>query len=484
MTGIRHSMGAITAEVGSILEGYESPGAWDEAITPDGEPRRHYDAVFDALADRDLTSLAEAVRGELVAAGCEFGGGDAGPSPFIVDPVPRIIDGEEWDALSAGLAQRTTALNHFIADVYGERRIVADGIVPERVLDSADHLEPKLAGIEPRGGVWATVAGLDLVRGADGVMRVLEDNLRTPSGLAYALGARHAVDRRAGIAAGGRREVAGPALAALQQALLAAAPEGVDEPEVVLLSDGPGNSAWWEHRTLAGRLGIPIVVLSDLEHRRGGLVRRDDEGELRRVDVVYRRTDEDRFTGDDGEPTEVARALHEPWRDRRIGVCNAFGTGVADDKLVHAYVEDMVRFYLGEEPSLRSVPTFDLGDEERCEEALARIGELVVKPRSAYGGVGVVIGPLADDELLGRTAAAVRLAPEQFVAQETVMLSTHPTVIDGALRPRHVDLRPFAYSGEGVAIPPGGLSRVAFGEGALIVNSSQNGGAKDTWVMR
>jgi uncharacterized circularly permuted ATP-grasp superfamily protein len=472
------------ATEGSILAGYDSSSTWDEAVTPSGEPRRHYGPVLDALADRDLETLAQAVRGELVAAGCEFGGGDDGAQPFIVDPLPRIFDGEEWEAITAGLVQRVTALNAFVGDVYGARRIVEAGVLPQRVLDSADHIEPGLAGIEPRNGAWATVAGLDLVRGGDGAVAVLEDNLRTPSGVAYAVGARHAVDRRANLAAGGRRDFAGPALAALQAALLAAAPPSADEPAVVVLSDGPGNSAWWEHRTLAGRLGIPIATLADLEHHRGGLVRRDDEGDAHRVDVVYRRTDEDRLTGDDGELTAVGAALLEPWRAGRIGVCNAFGTGVADDKLVHAYVEDMIRFYLEQEPLLPSVPTFDLGDDEQREAALSRASELVLKPRSAYGGIGVVIGPHASEQLLGDAVAAVRRRPDAYVAQETISLSTHPTVIDGALSPRHVDLRPFAYSGDGVSVPPGGLTRVAFGAGSLIVNSSQNGGAKDTWVMR
>jgi uncharacterized circularly permuted ATP-grasp superfamily protein len=472
------------ATEGSILDGYDATGAFDEALTSSGEPRAHYGAVFDALAGRDLASLSEAVRGELIAAGCEFGGGDEGAQPFIVDPIPRIFDGEEWDAISAGLTQRVNALNAFIADVYGEKRIVDEGVVPQRVLDSADHIEPRLAGVEPRNGVWATVGGLDLVRGHDGVIAVLEDNLRTPSGVAYALGARHAIDRRANLAAGGREDMAEPALSALQRALLAAAPPAADEPAVVLLSDGAGNSAWWEHRTLGSRLDIPVVTLADLEHRRGGLVRRDGEGETHHVDVVYRRTDEDRLTGDDGALTAVGEALLEPWRGGRIGVCNAFGTGVADDKLVHAYVEEMIRFYLGEEPLLPSVPTFDLSDDEQRDSALARVNELVIKPRSSYGGIGVVIGPLANGALLEDLAVAVRRRPEAFVAQETVLLSTHPTVIDGRLSPRHVDLRPFAYSGDGVTVPPGGLTRVAFGAGALIVNSSQNGGAKDTWVMR
>jgi uncharacterized circularly permuted ATP-grasp superfamily protein len=454
-------------------------GYWDEALTESGEPRPHYEAVLDALAADDLAARRGALLDDVASRGAVFGG-DGGITPFLVDPVPRLLTAQEWALLERGIVQRVRALNAFIADVYGPRAIIAEGIVPERVVDGADHYEPALAGVEPRHGAWATVAGLDLVRGADGRFAVLEDNLRTPSGLAYALVAREAV---APGLPGDPREIAGPAVALLGDALRAAAPESVTDPLVVLLTDGEGNSAHWEHVTLGRRLGVPLVTLHDLEHRAGALHARLPEGS-RRVDVVYRRTDEDRVTDERGALTAVADALLEPWRAGHIGVANAFGTGVADDKLAHAYVEAAIRFYLDEEPVLPSVATYDLSDADARAAALERLGELVVKPRSGYGGEGVVIGPLVGAEEVRRTREAVLAAPARFIAQETVALSRHPTVVGQGLEPRHVDLRPFAFSGSGNAVLPGGLTRVAFGAGEMVVNSSRNGGGKDTWVMR
>jgi len=496
------------------LAGYEPAGFWDEAFSGRGEVRPQYAALLDALAREDLEARRAALVEEMEADGVVFAGAD-GVRPFIVDPVPRIIGAGEWMLLERGIAQRVRALNAFVADVYGDRRIVREGIVPARVVDEAEYHEPLLAGVEVRNDAWATVAGLDLVRGADGRFTVLEDNLRTPSGVAYALAAREkvaaalagaareggeavrevgeavreageAVQDRGGAAREGERPFAPRpvdplAFELLGEALCDAAPEGVDEPLVVLLSDGPGNSAWWEHRVLAERVGLPIVALADLERRGAELVACLEDG-TKRVDVVYRRTDLDRLAVGD-ELTAVGEALLEPWRKGRIGLANAFGTGVADDKLAHAYVEAMVDFYLGEAPVLQSVPTYDLGDPDILHGALDRLEELVVKPRAGYGGEGVVICPHATDQQVAEVREAVLAEPQRYIAQETVALSRHPTVIDGRLEPRHVDLRPFAYSGARVAVLPGGLTRVAFGAGAMVVNSSQNGGGKDTWVM-
>jgi carboxylate-amine ligase len=264
----------------------------------------------------------------------------------------------------------------------------------------------------------------------------------------------------------------------------AAAPEGVDEPSVMVLSDGPTNSAWFEHETIAHRLDVPLVGLSDLEPRAGRLYARVGP-QLRRVDVLYRRTDEDRLCDDHGRSTPLAEALLEPLRRGTLVCCNAFGTGLADDKLVHAYVEEMVRFYLGEEPLIESVPTYDLGEPDVLADALDRLDDLVVKPRTGFGGHGVVIVPHASREDRDRVERAIRAAPTRFIAQETISLSVHPTVCAGRLEPRHVDLRPFVLTaGNDVHVIPGGLTRVAFDAGALVVNSSQNGGGKDTWVLR
>jgi carboxylate-amine ligase len=252
---------------------------------------------------------------------------------------------------------------------------------------------------------------------------------------------------------------------------------------VAVLTDGPANTAWWEHRTIADRLGLALVGIPDLVVADDGLYAKVD-GRSRRLDVVYRRTSEDRLRGPDGRPTAVGRALEEPWLRGQVGLVNAFGAGVADDKLAHAYVPDMIRFYLGQEPLLPSVRTYDLAVPEILEDVLSRIDELVVKPREGSGGDGVVIGPHAEEADTVATAEAVRRRPEGYVAQELVALSRHPTLVDGRLEPRHVDLRAFVFlAGERATALPGGLTRVALEAGALVVNSSQNGGAKDTWVL-
>jgi uncharacterized circularly permuted ATP-grasp superfamily protein len=268
----------------------------------------------------------------------------------------------------------------------------------------------------------------------------------------------------------------------LGAALRAAAPDAADDPFVVQVSDGPDNPAWYEHQVVSARLGIPLVGIGDLEVRDGALVAWIDD-EPCRVDVVYRRTNEERLVDDDGRPTAIGAAVLEPLRRGLLGCANAFGAGVADDKLAHAYVERMIAFYLGEEPLLRSVPTFDLADPAAREEAIDRIDEMVIKPRAQSGGEAVLVGAHASAEDRERRIRAVLDDPEAYVAQETVWLSRHPTVIDGRLEPRHVDLRAFAFvTGDGVAALPGGLTRVALDAGALVVNSSQDGGAKDTWV--
>jgi uncharacterized circularly permuted ATP-grasp superfamily protein len=377
------------------------------------------------------------------------------------------------------------ALELFVRDVYGERRIVRAGVVPAGSLEGARHYESQLMGMGGEPGTWITVAGLDVVRDSDGSFKVLEDNLRTPSGIAYAVATREVIGAHLAPPAGLRVRSLDAAFHTLGNALRAAARPGArEDPMVILLSDGKDNSAFYEHAAIARYLSLPLVHADQLSVRRGRLFAQLQGGE-QAVDVVYRRTDEDRLTDDRGEPTAIGRLLLEPLQGGAIACVNAFGTGVADDKLLHAYVEDMVRFYLGEEPLLRSVPTYDPSQPDVLEMILARIDELVIKPRSGHGGYGVVIGPHARSEDLRTAAAALSAAPERFVAQETIMLSRHPTVTDGRLELRHVDLRPFAISsGDAVHVLPGGLTRVAFESGALVVNSSQNGGSKDTWVLR
>jgi uncharacterized circularly permuted ATP-grasp superfamily protein len=333
-------------------------------------------------------------------------------------------------------------------------------------------------------GVYAGAAGLDLVRDDEGVLRVLEDNLRTPSGFAYLWAARDVLDERLAEAATNIDVCSvGDVVERLGDALRAAAPDDVDDPQVAVLSDGNGNSAFWEHEVIARRLAIPIVTIDDLAVRDGRVQARID-GRLRPVDVLYRRTDEARLYDDHGCPTALAGKLLDPLRRGTVSLFNAFGTGVADDKLAHAYVPEMIDFYLGEQPLLPSVETLDLADPDARERALDELDDMVVKERGGEGGYGVTIMSHAGRDERDQVVRDLRERPGDFVAQRRVMLSTHPTVIDGRLEPRHVDLRSFVLqSRDDVYVVPGGLTRVAFDEGALIVNSSQNGGGKDTWVL-
>ena len=464
------------------LASYElSPEYYDEALAAEMTARPHYARLLEGLEGVDLAALTQATERAVDRRGVRFRGLD-GDVPFKLDPVPRIFDHEEWERLERGAVQRARALNAFAADAYGERRMVAAGRIPARVLDMAEHFEPAVRGVEAAGGIHAGVLGLDMVRDSDGELKVLEDNARTPSGLAYAQAALGAVDEVLPFDAGSR--LGDDRWGVLAEVLRAAAPEGVDEPEIALLSDGPENSAWWEHEQIATALGVPVVTLAQLELRDDRLHARID-GTRRRIDVVYRRTDDDRVCDESGSPTPLGAAILPPLRAGRLGCVNMPGAGIADDKLVHAYVEEMVRYYLGEQPLLASVKTFDLVEAAQRAECIARIDEMVIKPSAGHGGHGVVVCAHARPEDRADAVRRIDADPGSFVAQELVAISRHPTVQGSELRPRHIDLRPFVMSvGERVVALPGGLTRVAFGAGALVVNSSQDGGAKATWVMR
>ncbi len=441
--------------------------------------------VLAALDETDLRALSRSLTNDLRERKVTFGAADNGDvEAFVVDPVPRVIERNDWDMLAPGLAQRVEALDRFVADVYGGRRIFAAGRVPWSAIESAEYFEPRMTQLQPASGCWIAIAGLDLVRDGDGPFAVLEDNVRTPSGIAYAVAAREALSGHLSVPDGMRVRSLEPAYELLGEALRAAAPpEAGEDPSVVVLTDGSSNTAYYEHGEIARQLGLPLVELADLVVRSRRLFARTD-GRVIPVDVVYRRTDEDRFFDAAGALTGVGKLLLGPLEAQTLGCANAFGTGVADDKLVHAYVEEMVRFYLDEEPLLGSVPTYDVSQPEVREMVLDRIGELVIKPRSGYGGIGVVVGPHADPQTLAAVSRDLAAAPERFIAQETVHLSRQPTVCGGELEPRHVDLRPFTFSvGDRVEVFPGGLTRVALERGSLVVNSSQRGGAKDTWVL-
>jgi len=443
-----------------------SPAApYDEAYDERGEPRPLYAELLAALTDPG--ALAARTKAVLRGRGVTF---DSAPDGiFALDPIPRLLDAAEWSGLRRGIEQRLRALEEFLRDVYGDARIVEAGVVPRAVVESSPHYEPSMRGAPVRR--WISVAGLDVVRDPGGRFLVLEDQVRMPAGLAYAVVARETLRELLPVAP--PQADHSPVFGELALALRDAAPEGVDEPSAVLLCEGRGAAAWWEHERLAGELCAPAVTLADLDHRDDRLVAWID-GRTRAVDVVYHRTDEDRFSG-----TALGAALLGPSRAGTVACVNAIGSGLADDKLVHAYVEEMIRFYLGEEPLLPSLASHPL-DEPGVRD---RLEELVVKPRGEMGGEGVVIWRDADVATRDRERARIDRDPKGFVAQELVTLSVHPTVCGHGLEPRHVDLRPYAVVDDaGVHLMPGGLSRVALEPGSMIVNSGQGGGVKDTWA--
>ena len=454
-------------------------GGFDEAWTADGEPRPHYAALLDALAGQDLTLLNAAVRYALREEGVTFGDHE-----FEVCPVPRLLAADDAAQLEAGLEQRVRALNAFVVDAYGERRIADAGVMPGWIIDTAEGYEPALAGRWPDGAVPIGVAGLDLVRAADGTFQVLEDNLRSPSGVAYAVAAARALRAALPFEAPAHDDGADRLLRGLLRAIREARPE-CDEPSIAVVADGASNSARYEHEVVAACLGAPLLRVDELYTDGDRLLYRDARGSAQAIDVVYRRCDEDRLFGDDGELTMLGGLLLGPWLAGEIAIVNGFGMGVGDDKLVHAYVEEMIGFYLGEEPLVRSVATLDLTRDENLRRLLDAPQEYVVKPRRGQGGAGVVVCAHAAEDDVRRCLEDVREQPEEFVAQPLVPLSTAPTVIGDSLVPRHVDLRPFVFSAPGwTQAVACGLTRVAWQEGSLVVNSSQDGGGKVTWALR
>jgi len=458
---------------------YDGRAPYAEDRDEHGRPRPGYEQLLAALQRVDLDELDRAVRRRLADDGARFG-----DRAFVIDIVPRLLSAQEWDPLARGLAQRARALNAFLTDAYGERRIVEAGIVTAEAIDGAEGYEPDLAGRLPAGSPPAPIIGFDLVRDPDGAFLVLEDNLRTPSGIAYLTAARNALTATLPDTIPRPRSIDPEIYGLLRAALVHAAPPGAGaDPQLLVLTDGPDNDAHYEHARLAAAIGAPLATLAQLQTDGERLLLCTDDGTRRPVDVVYRRTDSDRVRDQRGAMTEVAQTLVPPWLAGNLGLVNAFGNGIADDKLVHAHVEDFVRFYLREEPLVRSVPTTALDSPQSGADAIERLHELVVKPRHGHGGHGVTIGSQADAATLSQARAELERHPERYIVQPIVPLSRHPTVIESRLVPRHVDLRPFAFSADDVQLAPGGLSRVSFDEGEMIVNSSRNGGGKDTWVL-
>ncbi len=407
--------------------------------------------------------------------------------PF--DLIPRVIPAQEWSELEKGLAQRVTALNRFIHDVYHDQDILKAGIVPaEQILKNAQY-RPEMVGVNPPGGIYSHIAGVDLVRAAQadgsGATYVLEDNLRVPSGVSYMLENRKMMMRLfPELFAKSRIAPVAHYPDLLLDTLRSVAPGGNAEPTVVVMTPGMYNSAYFEHAFLAQQMGVELVEGQDLFVDNGYVYMRTTYGP-KRVDVIYRRIDDDFLDPDAfrADSTLGCRGLLESYKAGKVTLCNAIGTGIADDKSIYPYVPKMVEFYLGEKPILHNVPTWQCRVADDLKYVLAHLSELVVKEVHGAGGYGMLVGPAASKAEVEAFRAQLIANPSNYIAQPTLSLSTCPTFVESGIAPRHIDLRPFVLSGKTVRMVPGGLTRVALKEGSLVVNSSQGGGTKDTWVL-
>jgi uncharacterized circularly permuted ATP-grasp superfamily protein len=476
-----------------LFDGYEPEQFFDEVFTEDGTVRPHYEdlvARLRSFTSGELTRREQLRDAAFRSAGITFtvyGEDEDIERTFPMDLLPRIIPADEWAVIEVGLVQRVTALNRFLDDLYvGERAAIRDGIVPSWLVMSSDGFRREAFGVPVPRGARCLVAGIDLVRDTDGSYCVLEDNLRNPSGIAYVLENRAAMTRVLPNLFGSLRvRPVDDYGVMLLDALRHVAPASAGDPTVVVLTPGVHNSAYFEHAFLARQMGVELVEGRDLVVDEHVVYMRTTRG-LQRVDVIYRRIDDEfldpvvfRQESMLGVPGLLAAA-----RAGNVTVANAVGNGVADDKAVYPFVPALIRYYLGEEPVLRNCTTYLLWDEEQRRAVLDRIDQVVVKPVAESGGYGLCIGPAASDAELAEVAARIEANPRGYIAQEVVALSRHPTLVEDHLEGRHVDLRPFVLTGETTHVIPGGLTRVALRRGSLVVNSSQGGGSKDTWVLK
>ncbi|OJY49649.1 circularly permuted type 2 ATP-grasp protein [Pseudonocardia sp. 73-21] len=482
------------ASAGSALfDGYLEPdrphaGAYDEMFAPDGTVRTPYRALHDAIAPTavaDLTVRSEALDRAYVDQGITFSLSGQ-ERPFPLDIVPRVISSGEWGRLQKGIVQRVKALEAFLADVYGDAEIIRDGVLPRRLITSCEHFHREAAGLVPPNGVRIHVAGIDLVRDEQGTFRVLEDNLRNPSGVSYVMENRRTMARVfPDLFTRQRVRAVGDYSTHLLRALRSAASVNEADPNVVVLTPGVYNSAYFEHSLLARQMGVELVEGRDLFCRDNMVYMRTTEGE-QQVDVIYRRIDDEFLDPLQFNPRSVLgiAGVINAARAGNVVIANAVGNGVGDDKLVYTYVPKMIDYYLGEKPLLPNVDTFRCWLDDEKSHVLEHLDELVLKPVEGSGGYGILFGPNATAKQLASARKDIRDDPRGWIAQPVVQLSTVPTKVDDRLVPRHVDLRPFAVNdGESVFVLPGGLTRVALPKGSLVVNSSQGGGSKDTWVL-
>lgn len=473
------------------FKNYQLDGFYDEIVQPNGEPRRGASALvarLNALPREELLRRQRAAEAAMMQMGITFTvyGNDEGTDRIIpFDLVPRIVEPHDWAKLEAGLTQRIYALNQFLADIYDRQAIIKDGIIPEHVIHSGKSFRPQCAGIKPTHGIWCHISGIDLVRDSDGTFYVLEDNLRCPSGVSYMLENRQLLKRTFPLAfsASTVRPVDDYPNRLLEMLQYVAPPTG-DVPVCCVLTPGVYNSAYFEHAFLARQMGVELVEGRDLVVADGYVYMRVTSG-FQRVDVIYRRIDDDFLDPAtfNAESMLGVPGIMDVYRAGRVAFANAPGTGIADDKVVYAYVPQIIKYYLNEDPIIPNVPTYVCWDDAQRQHVLANLDKLVVKAANEAGGYGMLIGPHSTSAQREEFAQRIKAHPRNYIAQPTISLSRCPVIVGDHFEGRHVDLRPYILYGKDIYVVPGGLTRVALTKGSLVVNSSQGGGSKDTWVL-
>ena len=479
--------------VENFIKNYSNhPNTYDEMFLSGDNYRNHYSNFINNFSKESLDNLnkkEELAKKLFMSQGITFTVYDSGEGIekiFPFDIIPRIITSIEWSFIEKGIKQRLKALNLFLKDVYSNQFILKDKIVPINVIYSCPHFLREMHNVNVLHDIYIHIAGIDLIRDHDGTFYVLEDNLRTPSGVSYMLENREITKRlfpdlipQCGV----RSVTEYPAI--LYKNLLALSPRAVSNPTIVMLSPGMYNSAYYEHTTLARLMGVELVEGRDLVVKNQKVFMKTTTG-LQQIDVIYRRVDDDYLDPLVFNPNSVlgVAGLMAAYRKGNVAIVNAVGNGVADDKAVYTYVPDMIKYYLNEEPILKNVPTYQLSNRDELEHVFANINKMVIKKTNGSGGYGMLMGHAADEKEIEEYKLEILKDPRNFIAQPTISLSSAPCFINGKLSPRRIDLRPFALNGpDGISIVPGGLTRVALKEGSLVVNSSQGGGSKDTWVL-
>jgi uncharacterized circularly permuted ATP-grasp superfamily protein len=476
----------------SIFNNYTvPPKTWDEMYAG-GDVRTPYQSVHDFLrqfSQDELSKKEEMARRLFMSQGITFtvySSGEGIEKIFPFDVIPRIVTASEWDFIERGITQRLKALNLFLKDVYHDQFIIKDGIVPIDLIYSCPHYLREMQGVNVPHDVYVHIAGIDLIRDYDGTYYILEDNLRTPSGVSYMIENREITKRIFPdlIPQNNVRPVNQyPNI--LYKNLVSLSQRQVANPTVVLLTPGMYNSAYFEHTTLARLMGVELVEGRDLIVDNHRVFMKTTMG-LQQVDVIYRRVDDDFLDPLVFNPDSAlgVSGILSAYRKRNVAIVNAVGNGVADDKAIYVYVPEMIRYYLNEEPILKNVPTYQLGNPDEAKYVLENINKMVVKKTNESGGYGMLMGHAATEKEIEDYKKEIAKDPRQFIAQPTISLSTGPCYLNGKVQPRRLDLRPYALCGpQGIEIVPGGLTRVALREGSLVVNSSQGGGSKDTWVL-